>query len=154
MYNNTSKTGDIGEAVAIAEFVKHGITVLTPFGQNVPYDLVFENGGRFYRVQCKTIAKTTNGETMRFHICRTNGFTGEHTAYSENDVDYFFLYCIENGYAGLVPVSEANKREFWIRIKPPKAATSNITHAAKDYHIEKQIKLLKEQKKNAAVVQW
>lgn len=33
---------------------------------------------------------------MHFEISQNNAFTGLHWSYSKDDVDLFFLYCIEN----------------------------------------------------------
>jgi hypothetical protein len=51
---NTKSTGDISEAVVMAEFLKAGFPVLLPFGDNQRYDMVVEVSGRLLRVQCKT----------------------------------------------------------------------------------------------------
>lgn len=139
MYNNSSATGNIGEAVAIAEFTKRGITVLLPFGANTPYDLVIQLNGKFYRVQCKTTAKVGANGAMRFRICRTNGFTGNHLTYSAEEIDYFFLYCVENGYMALVPVEQATAMDFIIRLQPAKNAQRVGVHLAKDFSIEEQL---------------
>jgi PD-(D/E)XK endonuclease len=46
--------GQRSEAAIIAELVKRGYRVLTPYGVNHRYDLVIDAGGRFLRAQCKT----------------------------------------------------------------------------------------------------
>ena len=39
---NTKRYGNIGEAMAISLFVKHGIPIAIPFGDNEKYDLIAE----------------------------------------------------------------------------------------------------------------
>ena len=51
---NTKAIGEISEAMILAEFLKAGIPVLMPFGDNQRYDMVVEAGGQFLNVQCKT----------------------------------------------------------------------------------------------------
>lgn len=116
MYQNSSKIGNIGEAVAISEFIKLGFNVSIPFGDNCPYDLIVDYYGKLLKIQCKTCERI-HGSVMEFSINRTNGFTGKHTPYSDNEIDYFFLYCVENGYMCLIPVDKMKATtQFTIRI--------------------------------------
>lgn len=39
-YKNSRAVGNTGEAIALAEFVKIGLCVFMPFGQNTPIDLM------------------------------------------------------------------------------------------------------------------
>lgn len=136
MYNNSSTIGNIGEAVAISEFTKRKIPVLIPFGQNTPYDLVIQYKNRFYKVQCKTTEKVLGNSTMRFHTCRTNGFTGQRHKYCENEIDLFFLYCIENGYIGLLKIDDTTGDEFAIRLAATKNNQTKGIHMATDYDLD------------------
>lgn len=143
MYNNSSEIGNIGETIALSEFAKRGITVLIPFGQNVPYDLVIEINNKLYKIQCKTTQKLIDGCKMRFNICRTNGFTGTHNTYTEEEIDFLCLYCIENDYIALVPIKEVlNQRDFVIRITKPKNNQTYGIHMADDYTLENQLRTI------------
>lgn len=139
MYINTSTIGNIGESVAICEFMKKGIQVLLPFGQNVPYDLVIQINDSFYKIQCKTTKKVHNDTFMRFDICRT-GFKGKRMLYTSQEIDYYFLYCIENNYIGLVPINDAiGLSDLILRISPPKNNQAIKIRYASDYSFDKQI---------------
>jgi hypothetical protein len=51
----TATRGNAAEARVLAEFVRRGFDVLTPFGGGQPYDLAVDLGGAgFLRVQSKT----------------------------------------------------------------------------------------------------
>ncbi|HKJ59717.1 MAG TPA: group I intron-associated PD-(D/E)XK endonuclease, partial [Halobacteriales archaeon] len=52
--------GQLSEAAVIFEFVRRGLTVLEPFGDNERYDIVVEEQGEFYRIQVKT-GRMVNG---------------------------------------------------------------------------------------------
>lgn len=133
MYQNSSAIGDIGETIALAEFAKLGFTVLVPFGGNCPYDLVVDIGGRLLKIQCKTTEKVKDGK-MIFSICRTNGFTYKKEVYTKDEVDFLFLYCIENGYMALVPIEDTcMKTEFRIRTERPKNNQVQNIHMETDY---------------------
>lgn len=134
--------GDIGETVALAEFTKSGYTVSVPFGQNSPYDLLVDIDGIIYKVQCKTTEKVHDNSVMRFNICRTNGFTGAHISYNEDEIDFFFLYCVENDYKGLLPVgNNANlpKKEFRIRLTEPQNHQMNGINMAETFEFNRQL---------------
>lgn len=97
--------GDIGEAKAIFEFTRYGIPVLLPMSDNLPYDLVVDCLGKFLKVQVKTCSSLTDGR-LKFLLCQNNAFTGKHWSYDRNDVDLFFLYCIEIDSYILVDINE------------------------------------------------
>jgi len=51
---DTKLKGDIAEQAAILKALQYGWNVLTPIGDRLPYDLVFEIDGRFIKVQVKS----------------------------------------------------------------------------------------------------
>ena len=48
-----SQKGSIAESAIVAAAIRLGVTVCKPINEGLRYDLVFELGGRFVRVQCK-----------------------------------------------------------------------------------------------------
>ena len=145
MYDNQSAIGNIGEAVAVAEFTKRKIPVLIPFGQNLPYDLVIDFGGKLRKVQCKTANEVKDdGSVMRFYIYRTNGFTGEHKKYQKDEVDLFFIYCVENGFMGLARRDKQPGSEIRVRMSPPKNNVKKGVHMYYEYNIDNVLQQLLE----------
>ena len=139
MYENSRKIGNMGEAVALAEFIKHGIEVYCPFGQNTPVDMLIYAKGDFLKIQVKT-TKIVKNNCMKFELCRTNGFTGKSTPYKKEEVDYVFLYCIENDYRGIVPFEEiANKRQLCLRIGKTKNNQTKGVNKADTFLFERWI---------------
>ncbi|TMM09561.1 MAG: hypothetical protein E6G00_10125 [Actinobacteria bacterium] len=51
---DTGRIGAIAETAIAAEATQLGFTVLRPIAEGLRYDLAFEIGGRFIRVQCKS----------------------------------------------------------------------------------------------------
>lgn len=47
---NTKNVGNVGEAITLAEFVKRGIPVYIPFGENERADLVAEFNGKLNKI--------------------------------------------------------------------------------------------------------
>ena len=138
MYNNSTLIGNMGEASAIFQFTKRNIPVSVPFGQNTPYDLIIQIREKLYKIQCKT-AQYCHDDKMIFYITRTNGFTGLHIPYANNEIDFFYLYCVENGYCGLINISEAPTYRINLRLtKAKNNQLSNINYA-KDYELDVQL---------------
>ena len=119
---NTVSIGDIGEAMAIADFTKAGFVVSAPLSNNARYDLIIDNGEKIYRVQVKT-TESVKDEKMIFATKTTNYSKGnwKSTRYSINEVDIFYLYCLE---------------------KPPKSGQKVGIKMQEDFCFEKQIKFL------------
>ena len=47
MSSYTKTIGDIGTSVVVSEFLKHGISVLLPYDDNSPYDIVINVDNNF-----------------------------------------------------------------------------------------------------------
>lgn len=81
-----------------------------------------------------------NGK-ISFDVCRTNGFTLERIPYKEDEVDYFFLYCIENNESYLIDYKQVNtKTEFTLRVEKTKNNQVKNINMAKDFIFEEKIK--------------
>ena len=69
---------------------------------------------------------------MRFNLTRdTRAY--QHLKYTENEIDYFFLYCIENGFKGLISIQEINCTDVVIRLTAPKNNQCNGIRMYYDY---------------------
>lgn len=142
MYENSSKIGSVGESIALAEFTKRGYNVSIPFSENCPYDLVVEKNGKLLKIQCKTTEHIKNN-CMEFNICRSNGFTYKKERYTNDEIDFVFVYCLENDYMGLIPIYEANKSStFTIRLYLPKNNQKKGIHLYTDYEFSNVINTL------------
>lgn len=137
---NTVTIGDIGEAQAIALFTKKQIPVSKPLTNNVRYDLIIEKDNKLYRVQVKTTANIKDGK-MEFATKTTNYTKGTWSTnhYSKNEVDLFFLYCLENDWCGLfIPDNEDIPTTLFIRTMPPKNNQKVGIRLMEDYSFDKQ----------------
>ena len=97
MYNgNSLDIGNIGEAVAIAEFQKRSIQTFLPFGHNNPIEIIALINNKLIRIQCKTTQKTHNNEYKYINLTRdTRAY--QHLIYTENEIDYFFYIVLKMG---------------------------------------------------------
>lgn len=141
--NNSTHLGDIGEAQAIASFTKAGCIPLLPISDNLPYDLAVDIKGKIYKIQVKTTIKVREDGLYKFHTKRLNGFTQTSSKYSTSEVDYLFLYCIEDDYKGLISINELSNREILnLRINVPKNNQYKKILYAKDFIFTNKIKAL------------
>ena len=112
---NTKDRGDETEARIIYEFVSNGYSVSLPFGDNDRYDLVLDDDGELYRIQCKT-AWRNKEETIRFntHTQTTRGGEyREETYYGE--IDAFAVHYPGNGNVYWVDIDDATGQKMELR---------------------------------------
>lgn len=139
MASYTKIIGDIGVSVVVSEFLKHGISVLLPYDDNSPYDIVIYVNNEFYKIQVKTTERVKyNGSQMDFEITKSNPYSKIDPKYVEGEVDYFALYCIENEWCGFFEFDEY-KPHLTFRLKEPKNNQVKNIKFAKDYLFHDQI---------------
>jgi hypothetical protein len=137
MARDTSLTGDVSRAQIIAALALQGKAVLVPLTEGRRYDLVIEEEGRFFRVQCKT-GRLIQG-AVRFYPCSVDsrsqpgrcvrkGYVGE--------VEFFGVYCPDNGKCYLVPVDEAPERGCHLRVDAPRNGQKTRIRWAEDFEIK------------------
>lgn len=128
---NTKDIGDISEAVAIAAFVKVGMTVLKPFGDNRRYDLVVDISGRFIRVQCKT-ARLKNG-AVYFEPCSSYVHRGGSKKGYRGEIEFFAVYSPDKDRLYVVPVDDVGERGCKLRVDATKNGQTKLVRWARDY---------------------
>ena len=122
-----SEIGERAEAAVLFALAAMGKRMLVPFAGHYPYDLVFEEDGKFLKVQCKS-GRARNGVLM----FRTH-YVGRGPARDYRDeIDFFGVYCHERSEVYLVPVEDAPPRNAHLRLEPPRnGQEAGIRHAAK-----------------------
>lgn len=116
--NNTKKLGLLGELKAQYDFIKRGYDVSVPLGDYCAYDLIVEKDNIKFKIQVKTAEKIKNGK-IDFHINSSNYYVNK--IYTEKDADLFYLYCLENETAYILPIKDAPSGGNWyLRTEPPK----------------------------------
>lgn len=139
---NTVLVGDIGESVAIAAFTKAGLVVSKPLSNNAKYDLIIELNNKLYKVQVKSTNSIKN-DKMYFATKTTNYSKGSWSSntYTKEDVDIFFLYCLENDWAGLFFIEDSTSApiNITLHLATPKNGQKANIRLAEDYTFAKQI---------------
>ena len=112
---NTKDRGDETEAKVIHEMISHGYSVSIPFGDNDKYDLIVDDNGQLYRIQCKT-AWQNKEQTIRFN---THSQTTRKGNYHENTndgrIDAFVVRYPRNGKTYWVRIEDATEQKMEFR---------------------------------------
>lgn len=134
---NSKDKGNIGEAIALAEFTKREIQVSIPFGDNARYDLIAEFNGKLNKIQVKYCnQKILNGAISCPCASSTNHTTNKHYSTYENDIDYFVFYLVEWNNIIIVPIEEVGDRKT-ICFRKTIPTTSQNYHLVQDYTFSK-----------------
>lgn len=131
--DDTKGMGNKAEIVIMSEFIKHGIAVSIPFGNNEAYDLVIDTKQGFKSVQVKH-GSIHNGCVLA-DIRHRKGYDKIKYDTYDGKVDYIAIWCEEIDSCYLIDIAECNgKTRLNLRIEAPKnnSCISTIVWA-KDY---------------------
>jgi hypothetical protein len=129
--------GDRTTLAAMQALQASGYDVSVPFGENVRYDLVIDDGERLRRVQCKT-GRLRDG-AIRFATCSSYGHhlhAAEARRNYVGQVDCFAVHCPETGGLYLIPIEDVpTKTSAAIRVEPSRNRQKRGIRAAALYEI-------------------
>jgi hypothetical protein len=137
---NPNNIGAITQAKVLAALVEAGWVVMLPYMSITRFDLmIMDTQGRVYRVQCKTGQMFHGAIGFRpFSLRAAKKETGWHRIVSnyQGEIEYFGVYCPENGKVYLVPIEDAPNRSIcMLRVDPPKNNQRKRIRWAKDYEV-------------------
>jgi PD-(D/E)XK endonuclease len=115
---NTKLVGDISEARVLMALTEAGYAISKPFGENVRYDLIADDGERLLRVQVKT-GKLRNG-AIRFNACSSHGHRNGGSRPYFGEIDYLAVYCPQNRKVYLLPETALVATHGHLRVAPAK----------------------------------
>ncbi len=135
------EVGNISEMCVIAGFVKNGISVALPFGDNQPYDIILDTKHGFKSVQVKH--GTYKNGAIFADIRKRIG--ARRVAYQTYDgiVDYIAIWCEHTNECYLISIKECcNKTYLTLRLEEPNnnSCISKVIWA-KDYILRNRIKI-------------
>ena len=90
---NSKIQGTIGELKAQYDFMRAGFDVSVPLGDYNAYDFIAIKNEKIHKIQVKTCEKVIEGR-MKFDLTSRNYYSDK--IYTQNDCEYFYLYCLEN----------------------------------------------------------
>lgn len=139
---NSKKIGLLGELKAQYDFIKNGYEVSVPLGDYCSYDLIAIKDNIKLKIQVKTTEKIKDGK-MEFHIKSKNYYVDK--KYTEEDADIFYLYCLENETAYILPIKDAPSGGGWyLRTEPTKNNQVKGINFDYDYIFNKKLKEIEE----------
>lgn len=96
--------GALAELAVIHHAASFGVGVLRPLTDGHRYDLAFDlDGGRLFRVQCKSAKHAGEVVVVGCRSCRRTGNGFVRRPYTENEVDLLAAYCVELDRCYLLP---------------------------------------------------
>jgi hypothetical protein len=138
---NSKMKGDISEARALFEFLKLGVPVSLPYGDNQRYDMIAEFNGKLNRIQVKTANQEENGSIICRCASSTNHTTNKREDVYTNQIDYFVFYNQKRDLIALVPIEETRgAKTIHLRIEPTKNNQKEGIRFFKDFSFKKFIK--------------
>lgn len=147
---NTTEKGSLVEVLAIAEFIKRGIKVLTPVGGGLRYDFVLDVGC-FIKVQCKHAR--LKGSALVFKACSSNYMKGKGRGLIRKsyhgEIDWFVVYNKDLDKFYIVPIEDATKTDVYLRLSETKQGQVKGIRWAKKYELEYFLQRFLEAPKNA-----
>ncbi len=134
--NHPVDVGTRSEAAILLRFIELGYDVLVPHGVNHRYDFVIDQGDGFLRIQCKT-GRLRNG-AVEFNVASVRSNTKQVLSRSYvGEVDYFGVFCPQNGGVYMVPCDERTQRMVTLRVKPCANNQRRRVRQAVDYELPK-----------------
>ena len=129
---NTKTVGDITEAMVLAALARAGKSVLIPWGDNLRYDMAYEEGRQLIRVQCKTGSLQESGSIV-FPTASCSAHRGGKRKNYRGQIDLFGVYCPQTGDVYLVPVDDVGVSSAHLRVRSPENGVKKGIRWAKDY---------------------
>lgn len=131
---NSKSKGDIAEAVFIAECLKKGYQVSTPFGDNAPYDCIVDTGSGLYKVQVKGRTPIRSGSILQMPVQTINNNISKEV-YSYCDfVDWIVIVNLDDYKTYKVETAEIQANSaISLRLLPTKNNQEKGVVLAEDY---------------------
>jgi len=107
---NTKDKGDLAEVSVVKRVKELGYTVSIPFGDNAPYDLIYDDG-QLHKVQVK-YGRLSEGK-VKAKLERTQRNQGRHAhkPYDSSEVDEFAIYCPGTDEVYRISVTDGQRRK-------------------------------------------
>ena len=126
--------GSIAEAMIAAAAVKLRVPVLKPINDGTRYDLVFEIGPRFLRIQCKWAPRMGDVVVVRCQSCRRGRNGSIRRPYTTDEIDVIAAYCPGTDRCYFLPLDRFPvRRQIQLRLRPTRNNQAVGVHWAKDF---------------------
>lgn len=138
--------GNTTEMECMLEFMKLGIQVSIPFGEDSRYDFIADINGKLYRFQSKHCSEILDSDgnvnAVKFKAVRQSGSNASKwscSKYTKDEIDYF-----STSYRGkcyIIPVEQCSVIKI-LRIVTPKNGQTKGVSFLKDFELSEVLKTL------------
>jgi len=135
---NHKAIGEHSEAIIIAKLLEVGYGVLTPFGDNLRYDLIIEDADdNLHRIRCKTGWMDEEKTVIKFATASSYNHTMQNKGWKNyrGQIEYFTVYCPVNRGIYLIPIEHTAGTQMSLRLEPTKNKQEKNVRWAKDYEL-------------------
>ncbi len=140
-----NQIGAISQVRVAAALIEAGKIVLMSWILPLRYDMVVDEEGRFFRIQSKTghiFQGAVGFPTQSLRAAKRETGWRRLASNYQGEVEYFGVYCPDNGQVYLVPIEDAQtNRMTFLRIDPPKNNQKKRIRWAKNYEVKPGITL-------------
>ena len=126
---NSKEVGDISVANIITKLLEFGYVVSIPFGDNLRYDLIVDNGIKLFRVQCKTAWIQDGCLAFNHKSITTKNGKEISKSYNQNEIDLMLVYSPDLNKIYSVPIGTS----LLLRFEPTRNGQLKNVKWAKDY---------------------
>src|SRR2546421_9183123 len=117
----TDQKGGIAETGIAHAAIKLGIHVYRPVVEGGRYDLIFDTGRRFFRVQCKWAPRHGDVVIVRCQSQRRAAEGMLWRCYTSDEIDAIAAYCPDLDISYFLPVARVEgRRQVQLRLSPSK----------------------------------
>src|SRR3954471_12051130 len=128
----TIRRGNAAEAAVLNAFIRADLTMLVPFGEGAPYDLVVDSGLELIRVQVK--CGRIRSECIEFNSAGTDHGRGRLSYRGRADV--FGVHAPQLDRVFVVPVNDCPNFRGYLRLTPTRNNQQRGVRYAGDYAVE------------------
>ena len=129
---NSKAKGEAADGAVLAKFLKAGVIVLKPMGDNLRYDLAIEKDGKFFRIQIK-YGRIDDGRIIFAASACTRD--GDKIPY-KGQADYFAIYNHDLDKVYIIPVDECGIFETRLLLDKPKNGQYKGVRFACDFELK------------------
>src|SRR6266542_3723914 len=130
----TDQKGSVAEAAIALAALELGVGVFRAISDGERYDVIFDVGGRLWRVQCKWAPRHGDVIVVRCYSCRRNREGLLRRPYSKGDFDAFAAYCPELRQCYFLPFDVVGRRvQIQLRLGPSRNNQSAGVNWADDF---------------------
>jgi hypothetical protein len=130
--HHTKDKGDLAVAKVQADLIERGATVLMPFTEHAPFDLIAYIDELFFRIQVKFRSSLCGSVKVVFESSWADRHGTHKRPMPRNEVDVVAIYCPETRYCYYVDPSRFG-RSVTLRVEPARNGQAAGVFPAADF---------------------